>query len=187
MVEQGPQALIAAVVRGEAPDDLLTQLQDTLETIHLQFAGALADFDGDTAPFAAARPLLEECLATVVATDRGGRGAGGAAWLPWALAGAARCAGRSAGSRCGRGCAGTSAVARLRSEPGIVLTEAERERRPLALRRAARPARAGSRGAARRPRGGHRATSSSAGSPTSRSAPNWCWPGRGEPLRRRPA
>src|SRR5688572_25039762 len=69
MVEQGPQALVAAVVRGEAPDDLLLRLQDTLETIHLQFAVALAEFDGDTEPFAAAQPLLEDGLATVVATD----------------------------------------------------------------------------------------------------------------------
>ncbi|HEX6106776.1 MAG TPA: hypothetical protein VFZ26_14405, partial [Gemmatimonadales bacterium] len=83
MVEQGPQALIAAVVRGEAPDTLLGRLQDTLETVHLQFAGPLAEFDGDTGPFAAARPLLEECLTTVVDTDRGREGRPGRAWLPW--------------------------------------------------------------------------------------------------------
>ena len=86
MVEQGPQALIAAVVRGEAPDDLLLRLQDTLETIHLQFAGALAEFDGDTAPFAAARPLLEECLATVVATDPRAESRSRRRWLPLVLA-----------------------------------------------------------------------------------------------------
>ena len=77
--------MIAAVVRGQAPDTLLARLQDTLETIHLQFSAPLADFDGDTSPLAGVRPLLEECLATVVATgrERAGRRA---AWLPWAIA-----------------------------------------------------------------------------------------------------
>ncbi len=70
MVEQGPQAVIAAVVRGQAPDTLLAKLQDTLERVHLEYSGALTAFDGDATPFEPARPLLEECLATVVSTDR---------------------------------------------------------------------------------------------------------------------
>ena len=126
MVEQGPQALIAAVVRGEAPDTLLPQLQDTLETIHLQFAGALADFDGDTAPFAPARPLLEECLATVVETDRAQEGRRRTVWLPWALA-ALLVAIVLGGLALRARLRWDRAVARLRSEPGIVLTQAERD------------------------------------------------------------
>ena len=126
MVEQGPEALIAAVVRGEAPDSLLPRLQDTLETIHLQFASALTEFDGDTAQFASARPLLEECLETEIATDRGREGRRGVTWLPWAIAAlllALVLGGLSlrARQRWDR------AVARLRAEPGIVLTEAERD------------------------------------------------------------
>ena len=125
LVEQGPEALIAAVVRGEAPDTLLPQLQDTLETIHLQFAGALADFDGDTAQFAAAVPLLEDCLATEIATGRKRAGGGGVTWRPWAIAAvliALVLGGLALRSRL----RWDRAVARLRSEPGIVLTEAER-------------------------------------------------------------
>jgi OOP family OmpA-OmpF porin len=125
MVEQGPEALIAAVVRGEAPDTLLPQLQDTLETIHLQFAGALAEFDGDTAQFAPAVPLLEDCLATELATGRKGAGGRGVAWRPWAVAAlliALVLGGLALRSRL----RWDRAVARLRSEPGIVLTEAER-------------------------------------------------------------
>lgn len=126
MVEQGPQAHLAAVVRGEAPDTLVARLQDTLETVHLQFAGALADFDGDTAAFAPARPLLEDCLATVVSTDRAGaREASRRAWLPWMVGallvvlvlGALAVRSRMRWDQ---------AVARLRAEPGLVLTEAER-------------------------------------------------------------
>ena len=125
MVEQGPQALIAAVVRGEAPDSLLTRLQDTLETIHLQFAGALADFDGDTARFAEARPLLEECLATELATDRAREGRRRVVWLPWALA-AFLLVVVLGGLALRERLRWDRAVARLRSEPGIVLTRAER-------------------------------------------------------------
>ena len=126
MVEQGPQALIAAVVRGEAPDSLLPQLQDTLETIHLQLAGALADFDGDTTRFAPAEPLLEECLATVVATDRERDGRRRVAWMPWALA-ALLLAVVLGGLALRARLRWDRAVARLRSEPGIVLTQAERD------------------------------------------------------------
>ncbi len=125
MVEQGPQALIAAVVRGEAPDTLLPQLQDTLETIHLQFAGPLAEFDGDTEPFAAARPLLEECLATVVATDRTRASRPRRSWIPLAVAAlllALVLGGLALRSRV----RWDRAVARLRAEPGIVVTEADR-------------------------------------------------------------
>ena len=125
MVEQGPQALVAAVVRGEAPDDLLLRLQDTLETIHLQFAGALAEFDGDTEPFAAAQPLLEDCLATVVATDPEAESKSRRRWLPLVLAVvvvALILGGLILRSRM----RWNEAVARLRAEPGIVVTEAER-------------------------------------------------------------
>jgi outer membrane protein OmpA-like peptidoglycan-associated protein len=124
IVEQGPRAMIAAVVRGQAPDTLLARLQDTLETIHLQFSAPLADFDGDAAPLAGVRPRLEECLATVVATgrERGGRRA---AWLPWAIAaGLAILVLGGLAWRSHR--RWTRAVAQLRSEPGVVLVRAER-------------------------------------------------------------
>jgi OOP family OmpA-OmpF porin len=123
-VEQGPRAMIAAVVRGQAPDTLLARLQDTLETIHLQFSAPLADFDGDAAPLAGVRPLLAECLATVVATgrERDGRRP---AWLPWAIAaGLAILVLGGLAWRSHR--RWTRAVAQLRSEPGVVLVRAER-------------------------------------------------------------
>ena len=126
MVEQGPRAVLAAVVRGQAPDSLLERLQDTLETVHLQFAGALADFDGDAAAFEPARPLLEECLTTVVATDQTSERRGRMAWLPWAIAGAAARRGCSAASAIRSHRRWTRAVSALESQPGIVLTRAER-------------------------------------------------------------
>jgi OOP family OmpA-OmpF porin len=125
MVEQGPRAVLAAVVRGEAPDDLLLRLQDTLETVHLQYAAALADFDGDTDAFGPARPLLAELLTTVVSTDRPRERRGAMAWLPWAVAALLLVlAIGGLGFRSHRRWA--RAVAALESEPGIVVTRAER-------------------------------------------------------------
>jgi OOP family OmpA-OmpF porin len=124
MVEQGPQAVLAAVVRGQAPDALLVKLQDTLERVHLEYADALAGFEGETAPFEPARPLLEECLATVISTRRE-RGPRRAAWLSWAAAAVLLLA-LLVWLRLRSEQRWDRAVERLESEPGIVLTRAER-------------------------------------------------------------
>lgn len=61
-IENGPQATLAAVMRGNAPLELRTRLQVARDRIHAEQAQALADFEGDAAPFEAARPALDECL-----------------------------------------------------------------------------------------------------------------------------
>jgi outer membrane protein OmpA-like peptidoglycan-associated protein len=61
-IEQGPEAVIAAVIRGNAPKDFRQTLQHAVERVQLQFGEPLAAFDGDAQAFAAARPILEECL-----------------------------------------------------------------------------------------------------------------------------
>jgi OOP family OmpA-OmpF porin len=61
-IEQGPRAYLAAVIRGNAPQDYRAVLQDAIETIHLEQPEALEDFQGDAAPFAAAHATLENCL-----------------------------------------------------------------------------------------------------------------------------
>ncbi|MCA1557874.1 MAG: OmpA family protein, partial [Acidobacteria bacterium] len=63
-IEQGPLAILAAVIRGTAPQELRPVFQETLETIHLQFRPALQEFSGDASEFDATRPLLEDCLQT---------------------------------------------------------------------------------------------------------------------------
>ncbi len=62
LIERGPLAVLAGVIRGNAPQDLTGVFQETLERIHLQFGVALNEFKGDAAPFAATAPLLEDCL-----------------------------------------------------------------------------------------------------------------------------
>lgn len=62
IVEQGPHAVLAAVVRGTAPAALRATFQSALETVHLQLGPELGAFRGDASPFERARPTLELCL-----------------------------------------------------------------------------------------------------------------------------
>lgn len=61
-VRIGPQAVLAAVVRGNAPQSLRTRLSETLERIHHGHAVALSRFNGDMAPFADVPRDLAPCL-----------------------------------------------------------------------------------------------------------------------------
>ena len=61
-IEQGPQAILAGIIRGNAPKELREDFQTTLETIHKKFYQALSSFHGDDTPFEASKPYLEKCL-----------------------------------------------------------------------------------------------------------------------------
>ena len=61
-IEQGPQAFLAAVIRGNPPRRLRRVFLEALESIHLECAHEFADFNGDATPFITSRPYLEECL-----------------------------------------------------------------------------------------------------------------------------
>lgn len=63
-IEQGPEAALAAVVRGNPPPELHSVLSEAIEAIHLEQAEAFANFQGDAAPFERSRPRLEACLKT---------------------------------------------------------------------------------------------------------------------------
>ena len=124
LVETGPQAYIAAVVRGTPPETLPLKLQTTLETIHLQWSNPLAAFDGDAEAFTTTRPLLEDCVETVLSTDRAATRAGlrRFAWVvPIAVIAALAI---WLGTRSGR--RWNDAMARLDTEPGIVVIRSER-------------------------------------------------------------
>ncbi|MEO1387744.1 MAG: OmpA family protein [Cyanobacteria bacterium J06634_6] len=62
LVEEGPQAIIAGVVRGTPPNDLSELLRSQLEKIHLHFDQALHSFDGDQDAFTSVTPYLEDCF-----------------------------------------------------------------------------------------------------------------------------
>ena len=61
-IEQGPKAILAAVVRGTPEPELRRVLKETARSIHLQFNAALTFFDGDITPFEATKPILESEL-----------------------------------------------------------------------------------------------------------------------------
>jgi OOP family OmpA-OmpF porin len=125
LVEAGPRANIAAVVRGTPPDTLPAKLQTTLETIHLQWCDPLTTFNGDAAAFTATRPLLEDCVETVLATDRPTKASALRRFIwviPVLLLLAAGMAWRTArGNR-----QWSAALARLETEPGIAVIRTER-------------------------------------------------------------
>ena len=61
-VEQGPHAVLAGVIRGNAPQEVRSVFREALEAVHLQVGGEIETFEGDTAPFEACGPHLRECL-----------------------------------------------------------------------------------------------------------------------------
>lgn len=62
IVEQGPHALLACVVRGTPPAELREIIQEALERVHRRLGTELEAFGGDTSGFEPARPILESCL-----------------------------------------------------------------------------------------------------------------------------
>jgi len=61
-IEQGPQAILAAVIRGQAPPELRLSLKEKLEEAHRRYAREMEKFEGNAAPFEAFRPELTACL-----------------------------------------------------------------------------------------------------------------------------
>lgn len=61
-IEQGPLAILAGVIKGNAPKELRLTFQEAIERIHLRQGNDLRNFQGDTAPFEASFPYLEACL-----------------------------------------------------------------------------------------------------------------------------
>jgi outer membrane protein OmpA-like peptidoglycan-associated protein len=61
-VEDGPYAILAAVIRGIPPPSYRLRMAETLEHIHRNFASQMERFEGDTGPFARATEDLSRCL-----------------------------------------------------------------------------------------------------------------------------
>ena len=123
-VECGPRALIAAVVRGQCPEEVPQRLQRTLEQIHLEYASQLADFEGDPAPFASASTLLDENLETVLTTDHAADRSK-RSWLRWAIPLAAILL-LAAGLATASWLRWRRAVRLVEAEPGYVVIDASR-------------------------------------------------------------
>jgi len=61
-IEQGPDAVLAAVVRGTPPPEYGAILRTQLELIELQFGNEFVAFCGDSTPFVHIDALLVPCL-----------------------------------------------------------------------------------------------------------------------------
>ena len=61
-VEPGPQAILAAAIRGHPPETLRPTLREALEKVHQNFGSALELFNGDSSPFEGVRDDLALCL-----------------------------------------------------------------------------------------------------------------------------
>ncbi len=128
-IEQGPVAILAAVIRGTPPEQVHIHLQDILTRIHAEQAEALATFDGDTSVFAGTTPLLEECLQAQFEPRR--RAISPMTWVLLAiLLLSAAWWGASVYQERQRW---RNYMARLSAEPGLVLTAAEAEGRHYRL------------------------------------------------------
>ncbi|GAA6137193.1 hypothetical protein NBRC116583_09400 [Arenicella sp. 4NH20-0111] len=61
-VAHGPKAMLACVIRGEAPVSLKRELYDTLDAVRTGFGNAIVDFDGDCSAFDGVDELLQPLL-----------------------------------------------------------------------------------------------------------------------------
>ena len=123
-IEQGPEALIAGVIRGTAPEELRLIFQDALETIHFEQRSNLTSFQGDSAPFEDSRPILEMCLQQVQQRPQAKKTSpllwllpsilliGGGIWLFFAFQQEQKW---------------TSYVEKLKMQPGLVVIAADKE------------------------------------------------------------
>lgn len=62
ILEHGPKAVLAAVVRGKAPESIHVLLASTLEIIHQQHSDDFMHYQGDSSSFSCSQSLLKQCL-----------------------------------------------------------------------------------------------------------------------------
>ncbi|EDN68793.1 OmpA/MotB [Beggiatoa sp. PS] len=61
-IERGPYALLACVIRGDAPVVFRNFMRNLIEQLHARFGFLLQDFSGDNSTLQSCTPLLEETL-----------------------------------------------------------------------------------------------------------------------------
>jgi OOP family OmpA-OmpF porin len=121
-IEQGPLAVLAAVIWENPPINLQGVLRETIDTIHLMKSEELESFDGDVSPFEDLKSYLEGCLQSQVKESKskispllwlllGILTFGITLWVSYSLQDQRRW---------------SNYVDRLRGEPGIVITETEK-------------------------------------------------------------
>jgi outer membrane protein OmpA-like peptidoglycan-associated protein len=118
----GPDAYLAAVIRGTPSHELRSVLEKTIDTVHSLRGSALASFRGDTSSFEALRAELKPCLRSQYAAQPRGRPS--RIWL--ALGAAAALAIFATVQAIRSELNWRSFLERLNAQPGIIVTEARK-------------------------------------------------------------
>jgi len=120
--EEGPFAYLAAVIRGNPPETLRATLRDTLVRMHEELRGPLEEFEGDSSGLDDLAPRMEACLQQQQQPPETRL----SPWL-WALPLALLLlAGGWLVRRAVEDHRVGTYVQKLRGEPGVVVTDAER-------------------------------------------------------------
>ncbi len=121
-IEQSPQAILAGVIRGNAPQKLRLLFQDALAAIHIEHSSALRSFDGDATPFAATEQVVVACLQAQYESKPQKPSP-----LPWIVLGAITVAlGSWIAVSIRENLLWAAYLEKLNAEPGIVITRAEK-------------------------------------------------------------
>ncbi len=121
-IERNSEAVLAAVIRGNAPIALRSTLEATLDQVLRSRQSAFDAFDGDPEPFEPSRPQLEACLLSQSRQDQR-RPAPIKAWL--ALGAAAALAAVAFFIAWDRHARWQDALGALRAEPGVAVLHAQ--------------------------------------------------------------
>jgi OOP family OmpA-OmpF porin len=127
-VEQGPEAFLAAVIRGNPPRRLRRVFLEALEGIHLECARELEEFKGDTTRFITARPYLEECLQLQTDTPLGKGKPTLSWWVRFVLFGLAAALTWWGYHTFQDNQRWAAYLERLKAEPGVVVVTSEKHR-----------------------------------------------------------
>ena len=122
-IAPGRHAYLAAVIRGNPSLELRPTLEETIETVHVLKGSDLAEFQGDAAAFESLRPELESCLRAQYATAKK-EGKSTRAWIVIILIAAMAASGLILWFR--NQARWKDFFHRLRSQPGLVVTEARK-------------------------------------------------------------
>jgi outer membrane protein OmpA-like peptidoglycan-associated protein len=129
-IEDGPQAVLAGIIRGNAPQDLKLVFQDAIEKIHLKLGDELKSFSGETEAFVASKPYLDACLESRYKTPKKKNYT-----YAWTLLGIMGMALGLWGFLINRGHGNWNAfLDKLNSQPGIVVIKAEEKNGKYILR-----------------------------------------------------
>lgn len=62
LIEQGPHAVVAAIIEGQQPADYRVTLMETIEAVHYNHSHDLENFTGDTQVFEHTAKFLQQCI-----------------------------------------------------------------------------------------------------------------------------